>query len=60
MLSCYVGTLSIVCVILWCVVVRDTPEQHPWISDQERLYIQRSLGSSTKTQVSGHFTNDDY
>jgi ACS family glucarate transporter-like MFS transporter len=33
---------------IWFLVARDKPEQHPWISDEERSYIEAGLPVSEK------------
>ena len=38
------GGASVVFVILWAVLVYDSPSQHPWISDAEKNYILESTG----------------
>ncbi|GAV06536.1 hypothetical protein RvY_16505 [Ramazzottius varieornatus] len=37
------GTLCIVWAVLWSFIAYDTPQQHPWISAEEREYITSSL-----------------
>ena len=36
-----VGTLA---AAVWCVVARDTPEQHPWVSREEVAMIASGRG----------------
>lgn len=37
------GILGIVWLVLWSLLVYDTPSEHPWISEAERSYIEDSL-----------------
>ena len=41
------GSLSLLWVIFWFLLVADTPAQHPRISQEERKYIQTSIGQSS-------------
>ncbi|KAF2882551.1 hypothetical protein ILUMI_23629 [Ignelater luminosus] len=40
------GIFSIVWCCLWMILVSDTPETHPRISEDEKLYIAKSLGDN--------------
>lgn len=40
------GFIGLVWFIVWWLIVFDTPEEHPRISEKERQYIQKSLGTS--------------
>ncbi|XP_076064319.1 putative inorganic phosphate cotransporter isoform X2 [Oratosquilla oratoria] len=37
------GTLGIIWFIFWVIFVYDKPSSHPWISNEERTYIETSL-----------------
>ena len=37
------GSLGVVWFIFWCVFVYSTPEQHPWISREEKEYLKEGL-----------------
>ncbi|CAC5356926.1 SLC17A5 [Mytilus coruscus] len=37
------GGLACIWVVAWFVLVRDTPSDHPWISEAERDYINNSI-----------------
>ncbi|VDI73245.1 MFS transporter, ACS family, solute carrier family 17 (sodium-dependent inorganic phosphate [Mytilus galloprovincialis] len=37
------GGLACIWVVVWFILVRDTPSDHPWISDAERDYINNSI-----------------
>ena len=41
-----IGCLTLVWGLAWLLVVFDSPEQHPRISEEEREYITRELGKS--------------
>lgn len=41
----FFGAISIVWFVFWCVLVYNDPHSHPFISDQERDYLQMSIGS---------------
>jgi len=37
------GMLNLVWVALWFIFVSNTPEEHKWITDNEKLYIHDAL-----------------
>ncbi|VDI75516.1 Hypothetical predicted protein [Mytilus galloprovincialis] len=39
----YLGGLACIWVVAWFILVRDTPSDHPWISEAERDYINNSI-----------------
>merc|ERR1719342_541924 len=41
------GSLSLLWVIIWFLLVADTPAEHPRISQDERHYIETSIGQSS-------------
>merc|ERR1712130_248403 len=41
------GSLSLLWVIIWFLLVADTPAEHPRISQEERHYIETSIGQSS-------------
>ncbi|PEC50982.1 2-ketogluconate transporter [Bacillus sp. AFS077874] len=43
------GILSLIVLIPWLILVKDRPEQAPWISDEEKKYILDSLKEEQKT-----------
>lgn len=46
------GILCLCWVVLWYIVVSDSPQQHKRISEDEKNYITKCLGNSvTKTKV---------
>jgi ACS family hexuronate transporter-like MFS transporter len=49
-----VGALGLLWVIPWLFINRSTPEQHPWLSDEERAHI---LGG--RTAASGSMAGDE-
>ncbi|ENN73149.1 hypothetical protein HUJ04_008939 [Dendroctonus ponderosae] len=44
------GILGLLWTVLWVIFVRDSPEQHPWISSAEKEYISHSLAGTVSTQ----------
>lgn len=48
------GILGFTWSVTWAVFVFDTPQEHPWITEKERSYIEDSIGNSlNKSKVSG-------
>ncbi|XP_063409935.1 sialin-like isoform X1 [Mytilus trossulus] len=45
------GGLSALWVVMWFVVVRDTPSEHPWISEVERDYINNAIEYDTSKRT---------
>ncbi|VVC45758.1 Sugar transporter, conserved site,Major facilitator superfamily domain,Major facilitator [Cinara cedri] len=41
----FFGIISIVWFVFWCIFVYNDPKSHPFISDEERDYLQHSIGS---------------
>ncbi len=41
---CVPGTGCCLWFLLWILLAYSTPEQHPWISQQELQYIQQTTG----------------
>ena len=54
----FFGGLSIIWFFPWILLVYDSPELHPRISDKERLYILSGLGreNRTKKKVGSYFS----
>ncbi|XP_031784307.1 solute carrier family 17 (sodium-dependent inorganic phosphate cotransporter)-like isoform X2 [Nasonia vitripennis] len=46
------GALGLVWYVCWCVVVKDRPEDDPYISDFELKYIKRMLGPAEHRRIS--------
>ncbi|XP_068085874.1 putative inorganic phosphate cotransporter [Anabrus simplex] len=42
------GALGVVWYIPWLFLVYDSPEQHPRITEEEKIYIQSSIGATEK------------
>lgn len=40
------AVLTIVMTLIWYCVVYDTPEVHPWITKEEKDYIDQTLGTA--------------
>jgi len=38
------GALGLIWIPVWWVLVRDTPESHPWVNDRELRFIQSAAG----------------
>jgi hypothetical protein len=50
------GAVAIVWAAAWCYIGANSPAQHPFISLEERIYIETSLvHSSTVSSVSVHY-----
>lgn len=45
------GALGCVWYVFWLMIVRESPEKDPWISDEEKLYITASLKRSKKSRT---------
>ncbi|XP_001947560.2 putative inorganic phosphate cotransporter [Acyrthosiphon pisum] len=41
----FFGITSLIWFVLWCVLVYNDPKSHPFISDTEREYLKKSIGS---------------
>lgn len=47
------GSIGLIWYLIWCILIRDRPEDDPRISEAELKYIRESLGSeSEQSQVS--------
>lgn len=44
----FTGIIGVIWSLAWFAVVYDSPSQHPRISDHERNYLEKVLGSGTK------------
>ncbi|KAK2834443.1 hypothetical protein Q7C36_015144 [Tachysurus vachellii] len=42
------GSFGIVWYVFWILVAYESPAEHPTITDEERLYIEESIGEGTK------------
>lgn len=40
----FFGVVSIIWFVLWCMFVFNDPNSHPFISDEERAYLKKSIG----------------
>ena len=49
----FFGLLGIIWYGFWYWLVLEKPRDHPTITEQELMYIERSLGKSAKLTVSG-------
>jgi len=47
----FFGSISIVWFVFWCILVYNDPHSHPFISDEERDYLQKSIGSLERKKV---------
>jgi MFS transporter, ACS family, solute carrier family 17 (sodium-dependent inorganic phosphate cotransporter), other len=45
------GVIGIIWYVFWVLIVRESPEKDPWISDEEKRYIMASLKHSKKSTV---------
>lgn len=41
--------LGIAAGLVWCAIARDSPDEHPWVSEGEAIYIRRGLPPSSTT-----------
>jgi MFS transporter, ACS family, solute carrier family 17 (sodium-dependent inorganic phosphate cotransporter), other len=39
------GAIGVVWLVLWMIIVRRSPEEDPWISEEEKRYIVTKLGN---------------
>ncbi len=46
----FTGGMTLLWGIFWMVLVYDSPEEHPWISEAEKTYIILSIGTD-KSEV---------
>lgn len=37
------GTIGVIWFVAWCLLAYDGPDKHPWISDEEKAYIQVAM-----------------
>nr|KAI8731889.1 sialin-like isoform X1 [Biomphalaria glabrata] len=45
------GIFTVLWVIAWFLMTADTPAQHKWISERERVYIESSIGKGAVKKV---------
>ncbi|KAF7266237.1 hypothetical protein GWI33_020422 [Rhynchophorus ferrugineus] len=45
------GACGITWCIVWFILGYDTPSEHPWISETERIYIEESLEQTQKNDI---------
>lgn len=46
-----IGVLGILWVIPWMIINKNTPDKHPWITDEERAYIMQSGNNAATAPV---------
>lgn len=46
------GAVGLIWSLAWFMLIYDTPAQHPRISDDERNYIESSIGNTITKRVS--------
>ena len=56
-LTSFIGGLACVWVLIWFYQTRDTPMEHPRISDIERDYIVNNVEYDASKRVIGHFVD---
>jgi len=49
------GVISIIWFILWCMFIYNDPNSHPFISDEERAYLKKSIGRLERKKVCAVF-----
>jgi len=47
----FVGTLGVICSIMWFFLVYNSPAEHPRISTEEREYIETALNAQATEKV---------
>ncbi len=50
------GALGLIWVPIWWILVRDTPQTHPWVNDRELRFIQGVVGAAPRQQKEEHLT----
>ncbi|HVT27781.1 MAG TPA: MFS transporter [Lacipirellulaceae bacterium] len=53
------GALGLLWVPIWMVLVRDTPQSHPWISQRELRFIQGVSGARPLHKREHHLSRDE-
>jgi ACS family hexuronate transporter-like MFS transporter len=46
-----IGVLGFLWLVPWLIIYKTTPDQHPWITDEEREYIRRGPGAASTGQT---------
>ncbi len=50
------GALGLIWVPIWWVLIRDTPQSHPWVNDRELRFIQSVTGTVTRQKKEEHLS----
>lgn len=50
------GAVGLLWVPIWWVLVRDTPQSHPWVNDRELQFIQGVAGAAPRHQKEEHLS----
>lgn len=50
------GAVGLVWVPIWWVLIRDTPQSHPWVNDRELRFIQGVAGAVPRYQKETHLS----
>ena len=53
------GALGLIWVPIWWVLIRDTPQSHPWVNDRELRFIQSVAGAVPRHQQEEHLSRDE-
>ncbi len=53
------GALGLLWVPIWIVLVRDTPQSHPWINERELRFIQGVSGATRVHRKEPHLSQDE-
>ena len=48
----YYGAAGVLCSLAWYLLLYSNPEEHPHISEKEKLYLQQTIGSTHRKKVS--------
>ena len=53
------GALGLIWVPIWCALIRDTPQSHPWVNDRELRFIQSVAGAAPRRQKEEHLGREE-
>lgn len=53
------GLLGLLWVPIWIVLVRDTPQSHPWINEHELRFIQGVSGATSARNIETHLSRQE-
>ena len=53
------GALGLIWVPIWWVLIRDTPQSHPWVNDRELRFIQGVAGALPRREKEEHLGREE-